>query len=73
MSIIVTGNRVHDAALLAAEIARTTANIGVTSQTTLRANDIVYARAALASCLSNNNGSGAGVFIEMLKENFVNS
>jgi hypothetical protein len=73
MSIIITGNKAHDAALLAAEIARTTANIGVTSQTTLRSNDLVYARAALSSCLTNNNGGGAAQFTTMLRELGVNA
>jgi hypothetical protein len=73
MSIIITGNKAHDAALLAAEIARTTANIGVTSQTTLRTNDLTYARAALNSCIANNGSAGAAQFTTMLRELGVNA
>ena len=54
MSIIITGNKAHDAALLAAEIARNASNVGVTSQVTLRTNDLTYARAALSSTTGND-------------------
>jgi hypothetical protein len=62
-----TGNKNHDDALVAAEQARQVANVGATAAQT-KANDIAYGRAAKASCVSNNGGSGVEQFTVMLRE-----
>jgi len=63
-----TGNKAHDDALLAAESAYQQANAPGASQATLKAADLARARANLASCLTNNNGSGAAQSTVQLKE-----
>ena len=73
MAIIVTGNKVHDDALRAAEHARQVAQVAGASQVTVRAADIAYARSCLASCITNNKGAGAMLFQGMLKELGVNT
>jgi len=73
MSRIITGNKVHDDALLAAEHTRQIASAGNPSQATLRAADLAYARACLASCKANNGGAGAQLFQTMLRELGVQS
>ena len=62
-----TGNKPHDDALLAAELARQVASVGATAAQ-LKAADIAYARAARASCINNNGGSGVEQFSTMLRE-----
>jgi hypothetical protein len=68
MSVIKTdGPKAHNDALQAAETARQIASVGATAAQ-LKTADIVYARAALASCKTNNNGSGTDQFVTMLRE-----
>jgi len=73
MARIVTGNAVHDAALLAAEHAWQVATAGSPSQATVRAADMTRARACLASCKTNNGGAGASLFLGQLRELGVNA
>jgi hypothetical protein len=73
MSVVKTGVKAHDDALLAAEGARQVSVTPTSTAAQVRAADIAYARACLASCLTNNNGSGAAQFQHMLKENGVNA
>jgi hypothetical protein len=68
MAIIRTGVPAHDAALLAAEAVRMAANVPGATQAALKAADVVYARAALSSCKTNNNNSGSEQFLSMLRE-----
>jgi hypothetical protein len=73
MAVIKTGKVAHDAALLSAEQTRQQSIVPGASQATCKAADLAYARAALASCIANNNGSGAAQFSAMLRELGVNS
>jgi hypothetical protein len=68
MSVIRTGSKVHDDALLAAEQTRQQSVGGSPTAAQVKAADIAYARAALASCKANNNGSGVEQFSTMLRE-----
>jgi hypothetical protein len=72
-AVIKTGNKVHDAVLLAAEATRQSTIVPGISMATARAADLAFARAALASCIANNGGSGAAQFTQMLRENGVNA
>jgi hypothetical protein len=62
-----TGNFAHDTAIANAEIARQNSAPVGSSQSTYKAADLQFARAALASCISNNSGSGAAQYTVMLK------
>ena len=62
-----TGVLAHDTAIANAEIARQNSAPTGSSQATYKSADLAFARAALASCLSNNNGSGAALYTAMLK------
>lgn len=68
MSIIKTGNKAHDDALLKAEHDRQVAQVPGASQATVRAADLAYLRACLASCKTNNGGAGAGFFLSAIRE-----
>jgi hypothetical protein len=72
-SVIKTGVKAHDDALVQAERVRQSTITAGVSQATARSADIAFARSALASCLTNNNGSGASVFTQMLLQNGVTS
>jgi hypothetical protein len=50
-----------------AEIQRQNAAPTGSSQATYKAADLAFARAALASCIANNNYSSATQFTQMLK------
>lgn len=65
MSVIITGNRSHDAALQNAETARQVAESVATTQTALNAAAVAYHRAALTSAIKN--GCGTQVFINALR------
>ncbi len=66
MSVIYSENAAHRAAILAAEQARQAACVPGAGQATLRAADITFARAALASCLAN--GVSPAQFVTALRE-----
>jgi len=68
-----TGKASHDSALLSAEQTRQATIVPGASQATCKAADLAYARAALASCIANNNGGGAAQFSVMLRELGVNA
>jgi hypothetical protein len=69
MSSITSENRIHAAAVLAAEGVRQTAVAAAgNSQSAVRNAEIAFARACLASAKSNNGSNGAYPFIEMLQE-----
>jgi hypothetical protein len=72
MSVIKTGNSVHDAALLAAEGARQVSITPTSTPAQVRAADIAFARAARTSCITNNDSAGVEQFSVMLKELGVN-
>jgi hypothetical protein len=72
-AVIKTGVTAHDTALINAERTRQATIVAGASMATVKAADIAFARAALASCLSNNGGAGAAQFTSMLLENGVTS
>ena len=72
-SVIKTGVKAHDDALLLAERARQATIVPGASMATAKSADIAFARAALSSCLTNNSGAGAAHFTSMLKELGVNA
>jgi hypothetical protein len=73
MSVIITGNKVHDDALRAAEHARQTTLIGAFTQAQAKAADVQYARSAIASCKQNNSSAGVEQFVDMLRELGLNA
>src|SRR5262249_2339999 len=68
---IQTGNIPHDQACAIAEGVRQAALIGVTQnaagQVTSNNAEIAYARAVVASCVTNNGGQGAEPFRSLLR------
>jgi hypothetical protein len=66
MGISVTGNKIHDAAVLKAEVARQVSYSAAGSQAALKAADIAFHRAAKASAIAN--GIQPGVYVEALFE-----
>jgi hypothetical protein len=67
-----TGNRLHDDTCIAAESVHQTAIAGAAmtpaGAAVVRQADINFYRSVLASCRTNNNGSGAEQAISALKE-----
>jgi hypothetical protein len=69
MSVIKSGVVAHDNAILLAEGQRQVSVAAAgNNQSSVRAAEITFARAALTSCKTNNNGSGAEQFVNMLRE-----
>jgi hypothetical protein len=62
-----TGVKAHDDAIALAEVQRQNAAPPGSSQATYKSADLAFARAALASCLANNNSSSATQYTQMLK------
>jgi hypothetical protein len=71
--IVKSGVTAHDAACLAAEIARQNAVAGSPTQATVTAAEITYHRAVIASCRTNNSGNGLEASLSALKTLGVNS
>jgi hypothetical protein len=63
-----TGVKAHDDAIAAAETVRQASIIPGATMATVKAADLVFARAAFASCRQNNNYSGSEQFSVMMKE-----
>jgi hypothetical protein len=74
--LVQSGNRLHDAACLLAEIARQNAIIGVASspsgQVVMDAAEVTYHRAILASCRTNNSSAGMEASLSALRDLGVN-
>jgi hypothetical protein len=68
MSTLKTGNSAHDAAVNLAEGARQVAVASAASQAAVRAAEITFYRAVVASCRANNNGSGIEQPLNALRE-----
>jgi hypothetical protein len=69
MAISQTGVRTHDLAVAAAEAVRQTAVAAAgNNQASVTAAEIVFYRAVLASCKTNNNGAGAEAAVTALKQ-----
>jgi hypothetical protein len=66
MSMIVTENRQHNSNLAAAELARQVASAPGATAAQIKAADIAYHRAALASALKN--GCGVEPFLVALRD-----
>jgi hypothetical protein len=62
-----SGNYLHDVACALAEGVRQSAVAGATSQATVNAAEITWARAIVASCKANNGGAGAEAFTSLLR------
>ena len=66
-----SGNFLHDQACALAEGTRQAALIGVTQnaagQAVSNSAEVVWARACLASCRTNNGGQGQKPFLQLLK------
>jgi hypothetical protein len=64
-------NSAHDAALLAAEVARQSAIVGVASspsgQAVMAAAELAWARSCLVSCKVNNGGVGEEPYIAAIR------
>jgi hypothetical protein len=65
--------KAHDDAMNLAAIQREASTPPGSSQATYKAADLAFARAALASCIANNNYSSATQFTAMLKSLGVNT
>jgi hypothetical protein len=68
MSVIKSGNFIHDSAIAAAEGIRQTAVMAAASQAAVRTAEITFYRAVRASCIANNNQSGIAQANAALRE-----
>jgi hypothetical protein len=71
--IVKSGVAAHDAACLAAEVTRQSATAGSPTQAQVNSAEIVYHRAVIASCKSNNGGNGLEASLSALMTLGVNS
>jgi aspartate/methionine/tyrosine aminotransferase len=62
-----SGNFNHDTAESVRQAAVAAATQNPAGQVTVNNAEIVWARAAVASCIANNNGAGQGAFRDLLR------
>jgi len=71
--IVRSGNVLHDAACLQAELTRQSSVAGSPTQTVYNAAEITYHRSVIASCKQNNSNFGYEASLSALKSLGVNS
>jgi hypothetical protein len=70
MSVVYSGNRVHDANVVASEATRQVALKSASTQSAIRTADLLHFRTCLSSALAN--GIQPGIWLEAIKENGFN-
>jgi hypothetical protein len=68
MSVIKSGNFIHDSAIAAAEGVRQIAVAAAANQAAVRTAEITFYRAVRASCITNNSASGVSQANAALRE-----